>query len=158
MLTTIEANALAARGHSAGLTRALKRLGMRRCSERLVRYQYEPAAARPSWYCLFWRWFEALWLAHRAGAEFLFEDFCARAAALRDRDEGRREDLAELLAAAEGEHSDVVRAALRGDGLDRLHAEIVEDIAAKRRLLVAVVRLRAEARDAGEQGRPAKAA
>ena len=136
MLTTIEANALAARGHSAQLVRALKRLGLRRCSERSVRYQYEGGANRPSWYCCFWRWFEALWMAHRKGAEFLYEDFCARVAALRESEaqHGAR-DWYEQLSICAKEQSEALQAAIRRHDDTAIRRELSESIAAERKLL-----------------------
>src|SRR5215204_4894387 len=114
MLSTIDANREAARGNSAGLARALKRLGMQRCSERSVRYQYEPRAHRPSWYCCFWRWLEALWLAHRPGFDFLVEDFNARVAALREAEapHGAR-DWYEQLSVCAREQSEALQVAIR---------------------------------------------
>ena len=136
MLTTLDANRVAARGHSAALARALKRLGMRRCSERLVRRQWEPASGCPSWYCLFWRWFEALWLAHRKGAEFLYEDFCARVAALRDSEpQSGARDWYEQLSVCAREQSEALQAAIRRHDDAAIRRELAESIAAERRLL-----------------------
>lgn len=78
-----EANKLAVAGRTQAVRRALKALGMRRCSLRLVQYQFKPGETRLDYYSLFWRWFRALWMAHRKGAEFLFQDFCARVERLR---------------------------------------------------------------------------
>lgn len=136
MHSTLEANGLAARGHAPSLVRALKRLGMRRCSERLVRRQWEAGAGCPSWYCLFWRWFEALWLAHRKGAELLFEDFCARVAALRRAEEpavGR--DWFEQLAICAREQSEALQEAIRRHDVAAIRRELSESIAAERQLL-----------------------
>lgn len=137
MLTTFKANGYAARGHAPSLVRALKQLGMRRCSERLVRRQWEPGAGCPSWYCLFWRWFQALWLAHRKGAEFLFEDFNARVAALRDSEptSGAR-DWFEQLALCAREQSEALQAAIRRRDTAAIRRELVESIAAERQLLL----------------------
>lgn len=136
MLSTFDANRVAARGHSAGLTRALKRLGMRRCSERLVRYQYEPAAGRPSYYCMFMRWVEALFVVNRAGFDFLVEDFCARVAALRESDApscGR--DWYEQLAICAREQSEALQEAIRRHDDAAIRRELAESIAAERKLL-----------------------
>src|ERR671929_1254331 len=62
--------------------RPLLRLGMRRCSLRLVHYQAEPRPLRLDWYGLYWRWLRALHLANPSGADFLFEDLRARYSAL----------------------------------------------------------------------------
>jgi hypothetical protein len=83
MLQTHEANKRAVAGRTQAVRRALKSLGMRRCSARLVQYQFKPDETRLDWYALFWRWFRALWVAHRKGAEFLFDDFCSRVEQLR---------------------------------------------------------------------------
>ena len=137
MLTTIEANALAARGHSAGLTRALKALGMLRCSERLVRYQYEGGAARPSYYCLFWRWMQALFRANRKGFDFLVEDFCARVACLRAAEEPHgAADWFDQLALCAKEQSEALQAAIRRRDEAAIRRELAESIEAERKLLV----------------------
>lgn len=136
MLSTLDANRVAARGHSAGLTRALKRLGMRRCSERLVRYQYEPGAGRLDWYALFWRWLEALWLVNREGFDFLFEDLCARVAALRDAETpGVGRDYYEQLSICAREQSEALQAAIRRHDDGAIRRELAESIAAERKLL-----------------------
>lgn len=136
MLSTLDANRVAARGHSAGLTRALKRLGMRRCSERLVRYQYEGGAGRPSYYCLFWRWLEAVWLVNRPGFDFLVEDLCARVAALREGEapDGAR-DWYEALSDCAREQSEALQAAIRRHDVTAIRRELAESIAAERKLL-----------------------
>lgn len=138
--------------NAKGLREALRALG-KRVSLRWVYYLTQPPAdvRRPNPYGAFLLLFEALWRAHREGAEMLFEHFLSFVATLRDRDGEGEADLASDLEAAEREHSDIVRARFRGDGLDRLHAEIVEDIAAKRRLLATVTRLRAEEQRGGER-------
>jgi hypothetical protein len=138
---------LAVGDHAKGVREALRALG-KRVSLRWVYYLTEPPAdvRRLNPYGAFLLLFEALWRAHREGAELLFEHFLSFVAALRDRGGCGDGDLAADLERAEREHSDIVRARFRGDGLDRLHAEIVEDITAKRRLLVTVTRLRAEER------------
>jgi hypothetical protein len=136
MLTTIEANALAARGHSAPLTRALKRLGHQRCSERSVRYQYEPEARRPSWYCLFWRWLLALRMANRKGFDFLIEDLHARVAAL-DAAEGPSctRGWFEQVATCAREHGEALQAAIQRRDAVAIRRELSESIAAERELL-----------------------
>ncbi|MCA1615019.1 MAG: hypothetical protein LC795_15480 [Acidobacteria bacterium] len=134
MLSTHDANRAAARGHSAGLARALKRLGMRRCSERLVRYQYEPGAARPSYYCLYWRWLQALFVANRAGFDFLFEDLCARVAELRGAAAPAR-GYFEQVAVCAREHGEALAAAAERRDRDAIRRELTESIAAERELL-----------------------
>lgn len=134
-MDTPEANRVAVGGFTHAVCRALKTLGMRRCSARLVQYQFKPDPLRLDWYGLFWRWFLALWTARREGAEFLFEDFCARVAALREESEVLDADYAFQLARCEGEHSDVIRAALRGENPAHIRKEVLESIAANRRLL-----------------------
>ncbi|HEY0005929.1 MAG TPA: hypothetical protein VGB17_14200 [Pyrinomonadaceae bacterium] len=132
-----EANLIAIGGFAKAIRLALLKLGMRRCSLQLIHRQAEAPipAVRLSWYCAFWRWFLALWMAHRQGAEFLFEDFCARVQALRDMDDLQSASAAELLAEADGEHGDIVRAAFLNEETDKLMREIAEDIVVKRKLL-----------------------
>jgi hypothetical protein len=134
MLTTFEANGHAARGHAPSLVRALKRLGMRRCSESLVKRQWQPDPQRPSWYYLFVRWFTALWMVHRAGAEFLFEDFCARVAALRGTAAPSR-DYFEQVALCAREHGEALAAAVERRDAATVRRELMESIAAERELL-----------------------
>lgn len=133
-----EANRIAVGGFTHNVCRALKALGMRRCSTRLVQYQFKPDATRLDWYSAFFRWFLALWMVRREGAEFLFEDFCARVAALREESEVLDADYAFQLARCEGEHSDVIRAALRGEDSAHIRKEVLESIAANRRLLAVI--------------------
>lgn len=145
MHSTRAANRLAARGHTAAVARALKRLGMRRCSESLVRRQWDEHATQASWYCCFWRWFEALWLAHRKGAESLFEDFCARVEALRRAetpDVGR--DWFEQLAICAREQSQALQAAIRRHDEAAIRRELSESIAAERMLLAMLDRQECE--------------
>ena len=135
MLTTHAANGQAARGHSASLARALKGLGMLRCSEYLVRRQWDDPD-RPSWYCLWWRWYEALWLAHREGAEFLFEDFCARVARLRSAAPTvGAEDWHQLVARSAREHGQAIAAAVEMRDEAAVRRGLVESIATTRDLL-----------------------
>ena len=145
MFTPYDANRAAVGSHAKAVRLSLLKLGMRRCSLTLVYRQCDAGADRPSWYCLFLRWFTALWLANAQGAELLFEDFLARVAALRDSQEARRGDapgrLVRDLERAEAEHSDIVRARFRGDDLRRLRREVIEDIAAKRRLVATLTRM-----------------
>lgn len=148
MLTTIQANALAARGRSAQLVRALKRLGLKRCSERSVRYQYEPQALRPSWYCLFWRWVEALWVVHRPSAEFIYEDFRARFAALRAGEAAPALDWYEQLARCEREHSEAISAAILRRDERTIRAEVADEIRELRVLLTMLDRPAAARRHA----------
>jgi hypothetical protein len=142
VLTTVEANAQAARGHSASLARALKRLGMRRCSERSVRYQSEEGAGRPSWYCCFWRWFQALWLVNRKGAEFLYEDFQARVEALRaaEASEAPARDWLEQVALCAREHSEAIAEAMLRRDERAIRAEVTDEIRELRRLLAMLSR------------------
>ena len=134
MLTT-EANRLAVGTHAKAIRLALLRLGMRRCSVRLVRYQCEENALRPDWYALFWRWFSALWQAHRGGAEFLYEDFCSRVEALR-REDGRPScDWYEQISTCAREHGEALQAAIQRRDAQAIRRELAESIAAERRLL-----------------------
>ena len=159
MFTPYDANRAAVGSHAKAVRLSLLKLGMRRCSLTLVYRQGDPDTDRPSWYCLFIRWFTALWLARREGAELLFEDFLARVAALRDQAEARRGDAPGRLAAdlelAEAEHSDIVRARFRGDDLRRLRQEVIEDVAAKRRLVATLTWMLAEDAGSGDARRAA---
>ena len=138
-MDTYEVNRIAVGGFSKCVREALKRLGMRRCSVRLVRYQCEKNDLRADWYSLFWRWFLALWMANREGAEFLYEDFTARVAALRDADDVSATDYDRQLARCEGEHSDIIRARINGEDVTVLIQETIEAIVEKRRLVAMLV-------------------
>ena len=133
-MQTYEANLIALGGCAKSIRAALKKLGMRRCSLRLVYYQCSPRDLRLDWYGVFWRWCEALWLANREGAEFLFEDLFARICALRSSAPTTPLDLDSHLAMCEREHSDIIRAAFLHD-IARMKREIGEDIRAKQLLL-----------------------
>ena len=142
-MQTHEANLIALGGCAKAVRLALKRLGMRRCSLRLVYYQTEPRdGLRLDWYGVFWRWFEALWMAHRAGAEFLLDDFLARVAELREVERGAAESRCcwrTQVVRCETESSDIVKAAVLND-LERLKRETVEAIGEQRRLLAILER------------------
>ena len=136
-MLTCEANRLAVGPHAKSIRLALLRLGMRRCSERLVRYQCEQNPLRLDWYGLFWRWLQALWLAHRAGFDFLFEDLCARVAALRDSEAPPPAcDWYEQIATCAREHGEALQAAIQRRDPAAIQRELAESIAAERRLLV----------------------
>lgn len=134
-MLTSEANRLAVGPHAKAVRLALLCLGMRRCSVRLVRYQCKEHALRPDWYSLFWRWFRALWLAHRPGAEFLFEDFCSRVEALRREEGDPAGDWYEQIAECAREHGEALQAAIQRRDPQAIRRELVESIAAERRLL-----------------------
>lgn len=135
-MLTAEANRLAVGTHAKSIRLALLRLGMRRCSVRLVRYQCEQNALRLDWYALFWRWLQALWLAHRAGFDLLFEDLCARVAALRDSEAPPpATDWYEQIATCAREHGEALQAAIQRRDPQAIRRELAESIAAERRLL-----------------------
>ena len=152
---TYEANRTAVGGRTQAVRRALKRLGMRRCSEALVERQWKPPVPgiSISWYCSFWRWFEALWIANRSGAEFLFEDFRSRVLALRAEDDLAAADWYEELSNCEREHSEAVQAAILNRDYQRIKVEISEAITALRKLRAIV-----EAREQKQQEQCARAA
>lgn len=135
-METYEVNRAAVAGHAKAVRLALKQLGMRRCSLQLVYRQCEASAFRLDWYKCFRRWFEALWLANRGGAEFLFENFRAWF-------EGLRMDAAgcgagewyESLARCEREHSEAVQAAILNHDAALIRRELTEAIAAMREQL-----------------------
>jgi len=134
-MLTSEANRLAVGHHAKAVRLALLRLGMRRCSVRLVRYQCEESPLRLDWYGLFWRWFKALWRAHRPGAEFLLEDFCSRVEALRLEDDCQAGDWYEQIAECAREHGEALQAAIQRRDPLAIRRELAESIAAERRLL-----------------------
>lgn len=142
-METFEINRAAVGGSAKAVRLALKQQGMRRCSLQLV-YRQCKAALHLDWYGVFLRWFTALWLANREGAEFLLSDFLARVARLRESDAPAC--WREQMAACQTEHSDVVCAALVND-LARMRRETVEAIAAKQRLVVTLDRLLDERRE-----------
>lgn len=133
---TYEANRVAVGGHTRRVRDALLGLGMSRCSLRLVQHQFTRDPLRPSWYCLFWRWFQALWVAHRAGAEFLFEDFVARVEALRAAERGGPcPGWPQQVARCVRECGEAVESAVLADDDARLRKEVSEAIVELRRLL-----------------------
>jgi len=147
-MLTSEANRLAVSTHAKAVRLALLRLGMRRCSERLVRYQCEENTLRLDWYGLFWRWFRALWAAHRGGAEFLFEDFCSRVEALRREDGHSPADWYEQIAECAREHGEALQAAIQRRDPQAIRRELAESIAAERRLLAMLSETRESAQAA----------
>jgi len=134
-LTTHDANRLALGGSAKAVREALLRLGMRRCSLRLVHYQAEPRPLRLDWYGLYWRWLRALHLANPSGAEFLFEDLRSRFSALREGDHLSRAGWYEQLAECEREHSEAIRAAILDRDPSLIRKELAEAISAMRRQL-----------------------
>ena len=147
-MLTSEANRLAVGSHAKAVRLALLRLGMRRCSVRLVRYQCEERPLRLDWYGLFWRWFRALWGAHRDGAEFLYEDFCSRVEALRREETGPASDWYEQIATCAREHGEALQAAIQRRDPLAIRRELSESIAAERRLLAMLSEREDEARAA----------
>jgi hypothetical protein len=134
-MLTCEANRLAVGSSAKAVRLALLRLGMRRCSLRLVHYQCEENSLRLDWYGLFWRWFLALWTAHRDGAEFLYEDFCSRVEVLRREDHHSSSDWFEQIATCAREHGEALQAAIQRRDTISIRRELAESIAAERRLL-----------------------
>ncbi len=135
-MLTHEANRIAIGDRAKAVRLALLRLGMRRCSERLVRYQCEERPLRLDWYGLFWRWFTALWVAHRPGADFLYEDFTARVEALRAAEaQAHSRDWYEQIAECAREHGEALQAAIQRRDQLAIRRELAESIAAERRLL-----------------------
>lgn len=137
---TWEVNRIAVGGCAKAVAEALRKLG-KVCTTRWVNLQCEAPldVRRTDYYGAFWRWFEALFVANRDGAEFLHEDLCARVQAMRD-----FEDLAtgcdrEQLARCNQEHSDIISAALLDGSTAKLKREIMEAIVANRRLLAMIV-------------------
>ena len=147
-MLTSEANRLAVGPSAKAVRLALLRLGMRRCSVRLVRYQCEQNALRLDWYALFWRWFSALWQAHRSGAEFLYEDFCSRVEELRREGGLPSGDWYEQIATCAREHGEALQAAIQRRDAPAIRRELSESIAAERRLLAMLSEREAQAQAA----------
>lgn len=122
-----------------GVRSALRSLG-KHCSLRWIHYQRQPArdVKRLNIYELFWRFFQAIFLARPEGAAFLFEDFRSRYAALRARDELRAADWYAQVARCESEHSEAIQAAILDRDDAALRKELPEAIAAYRTLLAIV--------------------
>jgi hypothetical protein len=137
MQTIRAANAQAARGHTAAVARALKRLGMQRCSENLVRRQWEENASQPSWYCLFWRWARAIWLVDRSRFWLLIADVCARAIALDATEQHPRPERGwfEQVAVCAREHGEGLAVATEQRDPAAIRRELAESIAAQLQLL-----------------------
>ncbi|HWW74722.1 MAG TPA: hypothetical protein VNZ44_04950 [Pyrinomonadaceae bacterium] len=147
-MLTSEANRLAVGPYAKAVRLALLRLGMRRCSVRLVRYQCEQNPLRPDWYGLFWRWFKALWQAHRSGAEFLYEDFCSRVEELRRADTTSHSDWYAQIAECAREQGEALQAAILRRDPAAIRRELSESIAAERRLLAMLAEREASAQAA----------
>lgn len=134
MQHTYEVNARALGDHAKAVRDALKQLGMRRCSLRLVYYQRAARATSLDWYGLFWRWLRALWLVHPQGAELLLDDLAARVANLRRRSEGAGGgEWGAQLARCEAAHSELIKAALIND-TRLLRQRLGEDLSERRKL------------------------
>ncbi len=144
-----EANRIAVGHHAKAVAEALRSLG-KRCSVRWVNRQCEESkdVRRTNYYGAFMRWFEALWTAHRPGAESLYEDFCARVEALRLADGACEGDPDEQLARVETEHSDIIRERLRSADTRRLIEETQQAIVEKRRYLAMLMNAEASGREA----------
>jgi hypothetical protein len=149
-MRTHEANAIAIKGRAKAIREALRKLGMQRCSLRLVYRQAEAPDGRFSWYELFWRWFHALWTANRPGAEFLFEDFRSRVLALRDEDDLSQADWTTEAVRCSDEHADAIREAFLNSDTAAIKKEVSEAITAYRRLL-GIVEAREGSLDGGGQ-------
>lgn len=140
-MQTHEANRRAVGGRAKQVRLALLKLGMRRCSDRLVRYQCEQTPLRADWYALFWRWFRALWVANREGAEFLYEDFSARVESLRRADTPPTCCWLEQVAKCEQEHSEALRAAILAGDQAAIRSEVSDAIREYRQLLAMIERV-----------------
>lgn len=136
-LESFEANRVAVRGHAKQVRDALRGLG-KRCSLKWVYLQCAPSPDinRLDYYGSFRRWFKAIWMANRAGAEFLFEDFRAFVESLRREAAGEAGgDWYQCLADAEREHSEAIQAALLNHDDESIRKELTEAVAAMRRQL-----------------------
>jgi hypothetical protein len=151
-MRTYEANALAIKESAKAIREALLHLGMRRCSLRLVHYQAEaPTKTRRDWYALFWRWFLAIWIANRPGAEFLLEDFEARVLALRERENLSDSNWAQAVARCSDKHAHAIREAILNSDAAAIKKAGAQAITAYRTLL-SIVEARGERLD--ERGGP----
>lgn len=136
---TWQVNRIAVGTSTKAVCEALRKFG-KVCSTRWVNLQCEEPTdvRRTNYYEAFVLWFTAIFVVNRAGAEFLFEDFRARVAALCELEDLATGDWRTQIARCEGEHSDIIRVAfLNGTAAD-LKREIAEDIAEKRRLLAII--------------------
>jgi len=132
-------------GHAKAVRAHLRRMG-KKVSLRWLYYQGEPPAdvKRLDVYGALWRLFEAIWRANPPGAALLFEDLSARYEALLLETPPPDCALRDQLERCEVEHSDIVKAVIRGADVSRLIAETMEDIREKRLLLVMLKRAAAE--------------
>lgn len=128
-------------GHAKAVRASLRRMG-KKVSLRWLYYQCEPApdVTRVDVYGAFCRLFEAILDANPPGADLLFEDFLARYNALRPEAEPDGRDLRAQIERCEAQHSDIVRAVIRGEDIRRLIVVTMEDIREKRLLLVMLKR------------------
>ncbi|MDQ1610310.1 MAG: hypothetical protein QOG00_241 [Pyrinomonadaceae bacterium] len=136
---TWQVNRIAVGAHAKAVCEAFRKFG-KRCSVRWINRQCEASkdVRRTDYYGAFWLWFEAIYVANREGAEFLFEDFRARVQSLRDLEALAMADVPTQVARCNDEHADVIRAAILGDDSERLEREIAEAIAEKRMLLAMI--------------------
>jgi hypothetical protein len=141
-MQTWEVNRIAVGGCAKAVTEALRKFG-KRCSVRWVNKQCEASkdVRRTDYYAAFWLWYESIYVSNREGAEFLYEDFRARAQSLRDLEAHASADVPTQIARCNDEHSDIVRAAITGCDPVSIEREIVEAIASKQ-LLLAMIRAR----------------
>jgi hypothetical protein len=143
-MQTFEANRVAVGDAAKAVHAALRALGYARSVRWVYRQTEAPRdVAKLDFYGAFWRWYHALWLANRQGADFLIEDLLSRARALRDFDSLTAADWYEAVADCEGEHSEAVRAAILNRDAAAIKKELSEAITAYRRLL-AMVEARSE--------------
>lgn len=137
-MDTTHANRVAIGDRAKAVREALLTLGMRRCSLQTVYNQAKTRPLRLDWYGLFWRFFRALWLGNRAGAEFLYEDFKARVEALRVAEvPAEDEDWRSLVCACSDEHAEAIREAIVAEDYPRIVKESAEAVTAYRRLIAA---------------------
>jgi len=149
---TFEANRVAVGDEAKAVREALRSLGYARSIRWVYRQTEAPRdVTRLDFYGAFWRWYQALFLANRAGADFLIEDLCSRDRAMRERDSLAAADWYEEIALCEGEHSEALQAAILNRDSSAIKKELAEAIAAYRKLL-AMVEARGEPNDGFDGG------
>lgn len=142
-MDTHTANLTALSGFAEKVREALKELGMRRCSIRLVYRQCEECDTHLNWSQLFRRWVAAVRRAHHAGADLIVNDFNGWYESLCAGEELLACDWEGAVDACVDEHGDVIKEAIRADDMEAVVRESSEAITAYRRL-IAIAHARAE--------------
>jgi hypothetical protein len=121
-------------GNAKGVANELRKRGKRAGARFVYRQAEKPADVnRTDPYGQFKLWFASIHENSPKGASFLLADFECFVIDLFGRE---KTDLIALMVAAETEHSDIIKAVIYNSA--NLGQEILEDIAAKRRLFLAL--------------------